>query len=87
MKKDYCFFHDTELTPIDTESQGAGDASQKHLDFGCNAEVSGVAEIPTVVALSVGALMCLRGQKYNGLLGRTERTVKKKIKRKGGVSL
>lgn len=75
-------------TAVDkTETNDNFEISERTNDFGCRATVSGVAEIPTVVALSVGALMCLRGQKYNGLLDRTKRAVKKKIKRKGGVSL
>lgn len=78
---------DAETAADETEMKELSDQAERTNDFGCNATISGGAKIPTVVALSVGALMCLRGQKYNGLLDRMERTVKKKIKRKGGVSL
>ncbi len=86
MKKDYCFFHDTEMTPSESESQGADDVLEKNLDFGCNAIISSAVGVTTGVALCGGLLFCRRGQKYSKLLNR-RKTVEEKIKGKGEMRL
>ena len=77
---------ENETKANETETQDSTERA-KQFPFGCNAVLSEASGMLACVALSGGALLCRRGRTNNRLLDRPKRTVKKKIKVKGGESL
>lgn len=77
---------ENETKANENETQDSTERA-KEFPYGCNAVLSEASGMLVCVALSGGALLCRRGQTNNRLLDRPKRTVKKKIKMKGGESL